>query len=80
MLLLCYCLILLMLLLKFQLNWHRGDCKSIEEHMSRDILPVCLGGSLEVEDVRNWYQIVLDKEDIFAGNNYSISCFKIKSA
>ncbi|XP_075213949.1 clavesin-2-like [Lycorma delicatula] len=50
---------------KRKLKWHRGDLKTIEQHLDRCILPVSLGGSIEIKDIMNWNQIVLNKEDDF---------------
>lgn len=58
----------------FQLTWHRGDCKTLEKHMDRRILPLSLGGTLHVEDVENWFQFVLEKEDDFEGKKLMNLC------
>ncbi|RZF48644.1 hypothetical protein LSTR_LSTR010734 [Laodelphax striatellus] len=51
---------------KRKLNWHSGNLRTLDEHMDRDILPTCLGGKLEVEEIKDWYKLVLESEDFFA--------------
>ncbi|XP_022189012.2 LOW QUALITY PROTEIN: clavesin-2 [Nilaparvata lugens] len=51
---------------KRKLNWHSGNLRTLDHYMDRELLPSCLGGKLEVEEIEDWYKIVLENEEFFA--------------
>ncbi|XP_054284626.1 clavesin-1-like [Macrosteles quadrilineatus] len=50
---------------KRKIIWH-NELTSLEQHIDKPKLPVDLGGELKPEEVERWYEMVLEKEELFA--------------
>lgn len=55
-----------MMFIMLQIVWH-SNLSSLEQYMDKKSLPIYLGGEFNESDMVDWYTMVLDKEEIFAG-------------
>ncbi|XP_014249663.1 clavesin-1 [Cimex lectularius] len=56
-----------------KLNWHKAPYKSLHAQINPSLLLPHMGGTLDMNQVRDWYQVVLSKEQFFKGKNISSS-------
>lgn len=50
-----------------QLHWHKPPFKTLQKFQDPSLIPKNLGGSLDIEEVKNWHEVILNKEHIFKG-------------
>uniref|UniRef100_T1HXU6 CRAL-TRIO domain-containing protein n=2 Tax=Rhodnius prolixus TaxID=13249 RepID=T1HXU6_RHOPR len=48
-----------------KLHWHKPPFKTLQKFQDPSLIPKNLGGSLDIEEVKNWHEVILNKEHIF---------------